>query len=205
MDKTSLDQDPGVWQTTKRIETLADGIFAIAMTLLVLTIDVPNITGQISNTVILQNLIFLIPKLFAYALSFILLAIFWRVNHQQFYLIKRVNTTLLWINVLFLMLVVLVPFSTSLIGKYGNYQIPMIFFDLNMLLIGVFYNLNWFYAYKKNFLDESVYLDKMGPIRKVSLILPFASLIAIVLTFINPSLSVVAYFSIPFFKNFLKD
>lgn len=202
-----MNKDPAdshVWQSTKRIETLVDGIFAIAMTLLVLTIDVPNITGQISNAAIAQYLIDLMPKFFAYVLSFILLAVFWRINHQQFNLIKHVNSTLLWINILWLMLVALVPFSASLAGEYGNYQIPMIFFNLNMFLIGIFFTLNWSYAYRNNFLDASIDYKKMGHIRKLNLSLPLCSLIAIGLTFIDPSWSGIAYIFIPFFHKIFK-
>ncbi|MDD1763938.1 MAG: DUF1211 domain-containing protein, partial [Methanobacteriaceae archaeon] len=75
--------------TTKRIETLVDGIFAIAMTLLVLSIGVPEISKSLTETAFQQQLGILWPKLVSYALSFWILSIFWRMNHQQFYFIKR--------------------------------------------------------------------------------------------------------------------
>jgi uncharacterized membrane protein len=59
---------------------------------------------------------------------------FWRINHSQFYLIKKTNQKLLWINIIWLMFVALVPFSANLVGHYGYLQVPMIFFNLNLAL-----------------------------------------------------------------------
>ena len=74
-----------VWLTTKRIETLVDGIFAIAMTLLVLNIDMPQIAGPVSNPAIWQYMLSLFQQLGIYAFSFVLLASFWRAHHLQFF------------------------------------------------------------------------------------------------------------------------
>ena len=76
------------WETTKRIETLVDGIFAIAMTLLVLNIDVPQLMSPVSDATMQGVLVGLWPKLFAYALSFALLAIFWRITINSFMLLN---------------------------------------------------------------------------------------------------------------------
>lgn len=195
--------DMDTWETTGRIETLVDGIFAIALTLLVLNLSIPQLTHSISNIAIENYLISLIPKFFTYALSFILLAIFWRINHQQFYRIKRVNTTLIWITVIWLLFVALVPFSTSLIGEYGSVQISEIFFDVNMFLIGVLSALNWYYATEKGFTDEKLSLENIQKIRKLNLILPFVALLAIGVTFITPAWSGVTYISISIFKRIL--
>lgn len=195
--------DMDEWTTTKRIETLVDGIFAIAMTLLVLSIDVPQLIGTVSNAAIQQALIDMLPKLYIYALSFSLLAIFWRINHQQFYRIKRANAVLLWINIFWLMFVALLPFSASLVVDYGNLQAPEIFFHVNMLLIGIFSYLNWYYATSKNFV-EGLTQDKIASTRKINLILPVVALVAIGITFITPSGSSFAYLTISLFKRVIE-
>jgi len=184
-----------VWETTDRIETLVDGIFAIAMTLLVLNLTVPELTNPIGDLTIYAVLMGLIPKFFTYALSFILLAIFWKVNHSQFYYIKRINTPLLWITIIWLLFVALVPFSTSLTGEYGNLQSAQIFFDLNLLAIGLLSALLWYYATEKKFTDE-ITSEEIHKIRIINLMLPAAALFAIGLTFISPSWSSLAYASI---------
>jgi len=120
-----------------RLETLADGIFAISMTLLVLSIEVPLLPGNPTPKIITEYVLnTLIPQLFIYVLSFVLLAVFW-VTHHIFFIIKRTNTTLLWINILWLMSIAIVSFSTSMIGKYGQFVLSQLIFDINMFIIGI--------------------------------------------------------------------
>ncbi len=193
-----------LWESTERIETLVDGIFAIAMTLLVLNLDIPQLVNPITDAT-LQNILFgLGPKLFTYALSFILLAIFWRVNHGQFYYIKRLNSPLLWITVIWLLFVALVPFSTSLVGQYGNLTTAQVFFGLNMFFIGILIALIWYYATEKNFTVDNLKLEQVMYIRRLNLILPIVSLIAIGLAFIIPSWSSLAYILIPILHRFME-
>jgi uncharacterized membrane protein len=192
------------WETTKRIETLVDGIFAIAMTLLVLNLSIPQLTGSVSNITVENYLLALIPKLFTYALSFIILAIFWRVNHQQFYKIKRANSLFLWITVIWLLFVALVPFSTSLMGSYGETQSANIFFNANLLLIGIFSGLIWYYATKKGFIDEKLSREKIIELNRINLILPIVALIAIGASFVIPAYSTLAYLAIPLVKWVIK-
>ena len=108
-----------------RLETLVDGIFAIAMTLLVLSIEIPSIQFHCVTDFQIY-IISLLPKIFIYFLSFILLAIFW-MNHHIFFIIKRTNRTILWINIIWLMFIALIPFSTSLVSSFGQYQPSQIF------------------------------------------------------------------------------
>jgi hypothetical protein len=76
--------------TTHRIEALTDGIFAIAMTLLVLNLALPETGNGLTQTVELHKLLIgQTPKFFSYALSFLLLAIYWVLHHRQFHFIKR--------------------------------------------------------------------------------------------------------------------
>ncbi|MGA9079648.1 MAG: TMEM175 family protein [Halobacteriota archaeon] len=164
---------------TGRIETLTDGIFAIAMTLLVLSIEVPTLTGVVTPLVFRAYVTSILPQIFIYVISFILLAVFW-MNHHIFYIIKHTNTTLLWINILWLMSIAIVPFSTSIIGKYGQFQLAQLIFDVNMLIIGLLWYANWYYASKKGFVVEKVmpYADQ---IKRSNLSLPILALMAITL------------------------
>ena len=77
--------------TPRRLEALTDGIFAIAMTLLVLTLNIGKITEGLTSASLHKLLLEQIPKFYNYALSFVLLAIFWMVHHQQFHFIKQTN------------------------------------------------------------------------------------------------------------------
>lgn len=181
---------------TTRLETLADGIFAIAMTLLALSIEVPVLPGNPTPNIIYEYIITtLIPQISIYALSFILLAVFW-MNHHIFFIIKRTNTTLLWINILWLMSIAIVPFSTSMIGKYGDILLSQFIFDINMLIIGVLSLANWTYASNHEMIAEKVmpYTDK---IKITFLTLPLLSIIAIIISFIIPYGSIYVFIMVP--------
>lgn len=193
-----------VWLTTKRIETLVDGIFAIAMTLLVLNINLPQTFGPVSDPAISQYMVSLFQQLGIYAFSFILLASFWRAHHMQFFYIKRSDSFLIWLNVIWLMFVALVPFSTNFVSDFGNHILPMLFFNVNMFIIGIFFIFMWTYARRKNFFIHEMSNEHYNMVKKINYILPAAALIAIFITFISPLWSPVAYFLIAILKNTIK-
>ena len=190
----------------KRIETLVDGIFAIAMTLLVLGIAVPSIANP-TEAALYQAIYNLIPNFYSYAISFMLLAIFWRINHLQFNRIQRADATLLWITVVWLLFVALVPFSAFFVGEYGNFQLPNIFFDLNLLAIGFLLFLNWHHALNSGLTDKMDEEVKKSSLR-INLMLPAISLLALALTFLpfikeyGYGWSSLAYLLIPVIKQF---
>ena len=179
-----------------RLETLADGIFAIAMTLLVLSIEVPTLPGNVTSSTIMQYALYtLTPQIFIYVLSFVLLASFW-MTHHVFFIIKRTNTTLLWINIFWLMSIAIVPFSTSIIGKYGGFQLSQLIFDVNMLIIGILSYANWTYAANKGMIIEEV-MPHANKIKKIFLSLPLLSVLAIIISFFIPYGSITVFILIP--------
>lgn len=186
------------YMPSKRLETLVDGIFAIAMTLLVLGLAVPHINGQLSNTVIQDSFYGLLPSFYSFILSFFLLAMFWNGHHRIFNHIKRINSTLLWINVIWLLFIVMVPFSASSISQYGIYTFPNVIFNLNMVGIAFFLYLNLYYAHRKSFLHEEVNTIWINYTKRVTAGFIFIALLALVLSYIIPSLSSIVYiFLIP--------
>ena len=102
-----------------RLLTLADGIFAIAMTLLVLDLRLPETPGVDLAT----RLGSLIPRFGTFVVSFVVLGVFWFAHHQTFHFVVRVNRTLVWLSVLFFMGVALIPFVASVLG--ANYNDPI--------------------------------------------------------------------------------
>ena len=168
---------------TNRIEHLTDGIFAIAMTLLVLGIQVPTLSATVTAAEFSAYVAGILPQIATYMLSFTLLAIFW-LDHHIFFRIKHTNTILTWINVLWLMAITFVPFSTSLVGRYNQFQLAQLIFDLNMLAIGVLWYFNWQYASNNRMVDEKVkpYAEH---IRRSNLSLPVLAIIAILASFVT--------------------
>lgn len=189
-----------LWLTTSRLETLVDGIFAIAMTLLVLNLAVPAGLSYLSEAAFQLQLAELIPDLYIYALSFWLLSAFWRINHQQFYFIERSNPTMVRINMIWLMFVALMPFSTNLMVNYSDFYTSNIIFQLNLFFIGFFYIINWHYASRTNLLHKEVDKKTLRYFRRTNLVLPILSLIAMVLSFFIYSWSSLIYLIIPVLK-----
>lgn len=131
--------------TKARIEALADGVFAIAMTLLVLDLKVPNISHANPDQ-LLPALLAQWPKYISYAISFFMLGIYWIGHHNQFHVIRRSDRGFLWINILYLMTISLLPFSTALLGEYPGTRIALIIYGGNLAVISLVLYWHWFYA-----------------------------------------------------------
>jgi uncharacterized membrane protein len=131
-----------------RIEALTDGIFAVVMTILVLDISVPQISSHstVAGTELLKKLFDLWPKILSFAISFIILAIYWMAHHRQFHYIKHSNRALIWINIAFLMATCLLPFSTSLLGEYLDQEIAILVYGGNSIIIASLLYVQWWYA-----------------------------------------------------------
>jgi len=132
--------------STVRIQGLSDGVFAFAMTLLILDIKVPQIAAAMVSSQLAHLLVALWPKILSYVTSFLILGVGWVGQHTAFHYIKRSDRILLWLNILYLMGVAFVPFSTSLLGTYPDERIAIFFFGTNLVLIAVLLYAIWTYA-----------------------------------------------------------
>jgi uncharacterized membrane protein len=123
----------------KRLKDLGDGIFAFAMTFLIITIDIPKVPLGLFKT----ELVSMVPDFLTYILSFFLLAIFWMTNHIQMKEIKRADSRLVWINMLLFLMIVFVPLTTDLYAFYDGSRIAMLAFNINLLLVGLVFMMQW--------------------------------------------------------------
>jgi uncharacterized membrane protein len=122
-----------------RVEALVDGIFGVAMTLLVLDIKVPLGLALDSDAVIRGTLLGQISNFRIYLISFFVLGLYWVAHHVQFHLVRNVDRVVLWINLLFMLGVTMVPFSTSLLGEYGYLTTPCLIYGVNLLWLAALY------------------------------------------------------------------
>ena len=133
-----------------RIEGLSDGIFAIAMTLLVLTLTLPDELAQTPSSGLLDLIVGQAHKFLNYFFAFLILAIFWIMHHQQFQWVRRVDIKLLLINVVMLMFVSLMPFSTDIAGDFSGMEVAEVFFASNVMVIDLLLLANWTYATREH-------------------------------------------------------
>ena len=113
--------------STRRLEALTDGVFAIAMTLLVLDLKVENLGEAATNQQLWEALAGMQSNLISFIVSFLLLGSMWAVHVRQFEYIKQADRRFTMINTLRLLAVVFMPFTTSLAGAYPNIVLGRVF------------------------------------------------------------------------------
>lgn len=136
-----------------RIEAISDGVFAVALTLLVLDIRVPVNEAIHSEAALWASFCSLTPKLLTYFLSFMTLGIFWTGHTAQFNFIERSDRNLNWISLFFLMLVSLLPFTTAFLSDYIKFKMAIGMYWFNILLLGAALLIHWRYAFNNNLVD----------------------------------------------------
>ena len=145
----SSNEESGAGLSKHRLEALGDAIFAFAMTLLVLDVKIPKIPGAVASPELLTRaMLDLWPKFVSYFTSFVVLGVFWIAHTGYFHFVKRTDRWFLWINLLFLMFVVFVPFSTDVLGDYPMHRVPVTIYGCNIMAIQLALFLQWRYATK---------------------------------------------------------
>jgi uncharacterized membrane protein len=146
-------------QNLGRLAALSDGIFAVAMTLLVLNIAIPTVgvaahaqqpiwaPGALASEATVWNaLVPLGPHLLTYLMSFLTLGIFWAGQQTQLNYFARSDHRLTWIHLVFLLAVVFMPFSTALLAEYITYRLPMLIYWVNLFSLGLLLYISLEYA-----------------------------------------------------------
>lgn len=118
-----------------RLEALADGIFAVALTLLVLDIRLPENIVISTNDELWTRLLGLERHFVIYVISFAVIGMYWINHHIQFHFVNRTNRGLLWINLFYLLLVSFLPFATDLIGDHEALILPCEIYGATVLAL----------------------------------------------------------------------
>jgi uncharacterized membrane protein len=145
-------EQPGTVFNTGRVEAFSDGVFAIAITLLILDIRLPDTrdAATLSDAGLRDELLGLWPSYLAYLVSFLLIGMIWINHHRMFHHIVRVDGRMLGLNVLLLADVAFLPFPTSVLAeslRSGSAEhTAAVFYGLVLVLGGVFFNAVWWYA-----------------------------------------------------------
>jgi TMEM175 potassium channel family protein len=137
-----------------RLAALSDGVFAVAMTLLVLDLKVPASNGGSEHALLADLLQHVAPRLLPYAMSFLTLGIFWVGQQTQLESFTRSTRTLTWIHLSFLMAVTLMPFSTALLAEHTTSRVSLAVYWLNLLALGVVLFISLRYADRAELIRE---------------------------------------------------
>jgi uncharacterized membrane protein len=173
-----------------RIEALSDGVFAIAMTLLALEIKVPELPRTATTGEILHALKDHGPILFAFFVTFMLAGQFWLWHHAAFHYTRRADRFIALLNIISLMFVSLLPFTTAMLGSFTLRQpLTLALYFANQLTLGLLLNAHWWYASWKGLLTVEPSDPTAVRFRITMGVQPFACLAAIAAIAIGPSLA----------------
>lgn len=150
MPKNRITYNEIAGQKIPRLEAISDGVFAFALTLLVLDIHVPIAETIRTEGDLVAALISLLPKFLTYFLSFMTLGIFWTGHTAQFNYIHKSDRHLNWLSLFFLLFVTVIPFSTAFLGEFIHFKVAIGFYWFNLFLLGFMLYIHWVYAYKNH-------------------------------------------------------
>lgn len=173
--------------------SFSDAVFAFAITLMALSIDIPDLPLDLSQRELLERLYDLYPQFEDYIISFAVIAIFWISYHQVFNHIKGSHISIVYLNLLFLLLITLLSLTTSIVTNYASYQIPYIIYCMVVIMTSSLLVLIWWYATTQHRLvDKDLNLLFIKGTLFGLLSIPIVFVISIAISFID--LDVAQYF-----------
>jgi uncharacterized membrane protein len=194
----------------ERMILFSDAVFAIAITLMALEIKVPEIAKDlVSDHILVERMAELIPKFVGFLVSFFVIAIYWVVHHRTFGFVINYNHRLLWLNLIFLLAVIFMPFSS---GFYSAYlltpaaTLPVITYVLNIVFLGTMSLVIWEYiANPKHRLSEGITPEMKKYFRFRAVVPPIAFILtALIYLFVKKEVAVWMPLLIPVFMRIIK-
>ena len=177
----------------EHVISFSDAVFAFAITLMALSIDIPDLPLNLSQSQLLDRLYGLYPQVEDYIISFAVIAMFWISYHRVFNHIEGSHISMVYLNLLFLLLMTLLSLTTSIVVNYGSYQIPYIIYCVVVIMASILLVLIWWYATKDHRLvDKNMHPLFIKGIFFVLLSIPIIFSISIVMSFFD--LDVAQYF-----------
>jgi len=175
-----------------RILALSDGIFAFSLTLLALSLVVPQLTSGQSNIDLANKLVDEIPSFFVYFWSFCVVSFYWFAHHRVFRYIKKYDSLMMWYNLIFLMFITLVPFTTNFM-KYANLQLTVVISAIFYSVPGFAISLLWQHSSKNHLLIDKNLSESIIRLTRIrNYISPLVFIASIPFSYISP------YFTLAF-------
>ena len=184
---------------SKRMEALTDGIFAIAATLLVLEIRVPKLEIE-SSSAMIHALYPILPSFIAFVFSFLNILIFW-INHDSIgKVLLRFDAKLTYLNILFLLFITLIPFTTAFVSEYPFEFIAITVYGLVLLITASIATIMYYHiAFKSKLMHEKISKKSRQKIWKRVVLGPIFFATAILLGRINIFIPIIIYILVPLF------
>jgi len=184
---TKREEDTSGDLALDRLVFFFDAVFAIAITLLVLEIDIPDLPVHVSTAASWRALAELVPSFFAFALSFLVIGRFWMGHHERFRSLRHFDARLMWPNMLYLMAIAFMPFATAFLGRNLGHFVPALVYNLAMLVLSLL--VLW--------LARQIRASGGGGDPREGFDIVLAALVCIGLTFVFPLLSQWGMMTVP--------
>lgn len=153
-------------QRLDRLTGLSDGVLAIAMTLLVFDIRLPDIGAIRSEQELWRAFVAVFPHFLMYLMSFLTLGIFWVGQHTALHFFARSDRDLAWIHIAFLAAVALVPLSTRLLAEFITYRTALLIYWANLVVLGNVLYSSWVYARHAGLLKKEATAEVGAALRR---------------------------------------
>lgn len=196
----------------ERLILFTDAVFAIAITLLIIEIKVPEIHGVISEGNFWNAMLELLPKFSGFAVSFFIIGLYWFVHHNMFGFVVNYTPKLIWLNIIFLFSIVLMPFSTAVYSEYSTNEeyikllSPFAIYVANICFTGIMNFVLLSYIFNpKNKVSEHAPSNEAIRISKIrALTIPSIFVLSLIITYFLPGIGKMFLFTIPFAMRFLR-
>lgn len=179
-----------------RVEAFSDGVFAVALTLLILGLHAPHIANHSSLRQYAVAVAPLIPNTVSFVLTFAIICVHWVSHHYFFRHLRRASLGIVWLNNLFLLWLCFMPFPTALLGDHPIDQFPILLFGVNQLLAALTFLAFRIYATRKNLFKDTMAAKAMGPRHSIPAVTAYA--LSILFVFVNVYLSLICLLVVPF-------
>lgn len=182
-----------------RVLNFSDAVFAFAATLLVLKIDLPGLLPGQVQTGFFEVLVNLWPTYLANIVSFLVISYYWLNHHAVFGLMKRFNTTIVWLNVIFLISIAFLPFPVDVFGEYSDVPAVVLFYTGSLALVGYLLAAMWWYAAKNHRLIDTTLSDRHITFYTMQiLVAPVVFTLSMPLVYIDPWVTKLSWIFVVF-------
>jgi uncharacterized membrane protein len=183
-----------------RVVAFSDGVFSIAITLLVLSIEIPQHVSDLSHLLVQQEGDFL-----AYVLSFAVLGKLWLAHHRFFSAVERFDGTLMGLNILYLGCVALVPVTTNLLGDYGDQTVAVIVYALNLAAVSLSFSVSIVYAYRRGLMKPEMRQFEHRFAGPANFLVAGVFLLSVPVAVVSPAAAIVMWLAVFFVGRRLGD
>jgi uncharacterized membrane protein len=170
----------------ERIIFFSDAVFAIAITLLAIDVRLPVLPPHLTNDALLRALGDLRPEIFAFVISFVVIAAFWVGHYRTFRVIVQTDGRLITINLAFLFCIAALPFPTSVLAGQGDLVVAVVFYAAFGVVTGLASTLLWIYPVRAGLVSPTVTPDIAKRVRYRALVVPVVFAASIPVAFIAP-------------------